>query len=249
MLIMETPTALSLHERILHDIEQRILSGQWPPGHRIASEHELTETYGCSRMTVNKVLTQLARAGLVERRRKAGTFVMRSQSRAAVLEIQDIRSEVEALGQPYRYAVLTRKKRRSTRADMAQLGFKEAHPVLEIVTLHLAAERPFCLEQRLIHLETVPAAAGQDFAQEAPGPWLVHHVPWTSAEHRIRAAGAPADVAPMLQLAPGTACLLVERRTWIGGLPVTFVRLTYPGDDHELVARFSPSTALAPAEA
>lgn len=53
-------------------------------------------------MTVNKVLTQLARAGLVERRRKAGTFVMRQQSRSAVLEIHDIRMEVAALGQPYR---------------------------------------------------------------------------------------------------------------------------------------------------
>ena len=33
----------SLHERILGDIEGRILSGEWAPGHRIPFEHELTQ--------------------------------------------------------------------------------------------------------------------------------------------------------------------------------------------------------------
>lgn len=58
----------TLHRRILADIEERILSGSWRPGDRIPSEHELAERYGCSRMTVNNALTQLARAGYVERR-------------------------------------------------------------------------------------------------------------------------------------------------------------------------------------
>ncbi|HET7413771.1 MAG TPA: GntR family transcriptional regulator, partial [Pararhizobium sp.] len=61
----------SLHQRIMADIEEKILSGAWPPGHRIPFEHELTAEYGCSRMTVNKALTQLARAGLIARRRRA----------------------------------------------------------------------------------------------------------------------------------------------------------------------------------
>ena len=48
----------SLYQRILGDIRGRILSGEWPPGHRIPFEHELTEEYGCSRMTVNKALSR-----------------------------------------------------------------------------------------------------------------------------------------------------------------------------------------------
>ena len=50
-----------LHQRIRDDIEARIMSGDWPPGHRIPFEHELMAEYGCSRMTVNKVLSTLAR--------------------------------------------------------------------------------------------------------------------------------------------------------------------------------------------
>ena len=77
---VERTTAIpSLHERILGEIEERILSGEWAPGVRIPFEHELAAHYHCSRMTVNKALSELAKAGLIERRRKAGSFVMREQ--------------------------------------------------------------------------------------------------------------------------------------------------------------------------
>ena len=43
----------ALYQRIRADLEDKILSGRWPPGYRIPFEHELVETYQCSRMTVN----------------------------------------------------------------------------------------------------------------------------------------------------------------------------------------------------
>jgi GntR family transcriptional regulator, histidine utilization repressor len=231
----------SLHQRILSDIEQNILSGRWPPGHRVPSEHEFADEYQCSRMTVNKVLTQLARSNMVERRRKAGTFVMRSQSRSAVLEIQDIRTEVLALGLPYRYELIVRKKRRSLHKDMDALELNEPGPVIELTSLHYAGTRPFCLEYRLINLVAVPQAADKAFKDEPAGAWLVSHVPWTSAEHRIRASAADTEMASLLKVKSGTPCLIIQRRTWIGASPVTFVRLAYLGEDHELIAHFSPT--------
>ncbi|MEO7954058.1 MAG: histidine utilization repressor [Polaromonas sp.] len=239
---MAAPTTPgSLHQRILGDIEQRIVSGEWPPGHRVPSEHELADIYHCSRMTVNKVLTQLARANMVERRRKAGSFVMRSQSRSAVLEIQDIRAEVLALGLPYRFELIDHKKRRSLRADMDALELDKAGPVIELRSLHYAGARPFCLEYRLINLSAVPQAAAENFQDKPPGAWLVSHVPWTSAEHRIRAGASDAGMASLLKVESGTPCLIIQRRTWTGASPVTYVRLAYPGEDHELVAHFSPT--------
>src|SRR5207302_171329 len=83
------------------DIEKRILTGEWPPGHRIPFEHELVVRYGCSRMTVNKALSELAQADLIERRRRAGSFVRRPQHLSAVLKIADIGAEINALGRGY----------------------------------------------------------------------------------------------------------------------------------------------------
>lgn len=231
----------SLHQRILADIEERILSGEWPPGHRIPYEHELTARYGCSRMTVNKVLTQLAGAGLIERRRKAGSFVRRPHSQSAVLDIPDIKTEVQALGLPYRFTIARRRKRSSTRADRDLLEMAEPGPILELVCRHDAGQRPFCLEDRIVNLSAVPEAEKEPFAEIAPGAWLVARVPWTAAEHRIRAEGASEEAAKALDIPTGSACLIVERRTWSAERPITFVRLTYPGPVHELVARFAPT--------
>ena len=75
----------TLYKQIRLDIERRILTGEWPPGHRIPFEHQLMTRYGCSRMTVSKALSELAQADLIERRRRAGTFVRRPKFLSAVL--------------------------------------------------------------------------------------------------------------------------------------------------------------------
>lgn len=231
----------SLHSRIIAGIETKILSGEWPPGHRIPYEHELTEAYGCSRMTVSKALTELARVGLIERRRKAGSFVMRPRGQSAVLEIHDVAADVAALGLPYRFEVLARRKRRATRADCERIETPAAAPLLAIACRHDAGPRPFCYEDRLISLAAVPSAAEETFATLSPGAWLVAQQPWTTAEHRIGAAAADRETAGALHIPEGAPCLVVERRTWLAGQPVTQVTLTYPAGAHELIARFTPS--------
>jgi len=238
---MESSDGVSLHQRILSNISEKILSGAWAPGHRIPFEHELTAQYSCSRMTVNKALSQLAKAGLIERRRRSGSFVRRPQSQAAVLEIHDIRIEVEALGLPYRYERLARLKRRSSAEDRALLELTASGQVLALECLHFAGERPFAHEQRLINLAAVAEAVEEEFLGIAPGPWLIGRVPWSEAEHRIRATAADEHVADALDIDTGAPCLVVERRTWSAEHPVTHVRFIYPAESHTLVARFTPS--------
>jgi GntR family histidine utilization transcriptional repressor len=226
----------ALYQRILADIRSRILSGEWPPGHRIPFEHELSAEYSCSRMTVNKAMSELARTGLIERRRRSGSFVRRPQSQAAVLEIHDIRTEVEALGLPYRYELVSRRERTAMEED----SFPEGAGLVELVCRHFAGTEPFCLEERAISLDAVPEAAEESFDAVAPGPWLLARVPWNAAEHTIRAVAADENMAKMLSVPRHSACLVVQRRTWSADQPVTNVRLTYAGETHSLVARFAP---------
>lgn len=238
---MDKHSSMSLHGKILTEIEQNILSGRWPPGFRIPSEMELTVHYGCSRMTVNKVLTQLAQAGLLERKRKAGSFVTRPHTSSAVLEIPDLRQVVLGMGQDYASQLLSRLQRRSTREDMDAMRMSKTSSVVHALCLHMAGMRPFCIEDRLINLEAVPDAEQEMFTEQSPSSWMVNHVPWSSAEHRIRAEAASEETAGLLKVAPGFPCLVIDRRTWTGRLPITFVRLTFPADLYELDAHFSPS--------
>jgi len=236
----------SLHKRIRLDISERILSGAWPPGHRIPFEHELMAEYGCSRMTVNKALAPLAESGLIVRHRRIGSFVSRPRIHSVVLAIPDIPAEVTGRGEPYLYELLSRTARRATPREVEELGLERAVPVLALRCLHRASGRPFALEERVINLRAVPEAETVDFVRVAPGSWLLGHVPWTEAEHRISAANAARSVAGLLAIAPDAACLVLERRTWRGDDKITHVRLIFPGDAYDLVARFAPQGAPEP---
>ncbi|WP_034885256.1 histidine utilization repressor [Ensifer aridi] len=234
---------MSLHQRILSEVEGRILSGEWPPGYRIPFEHELTDQYGCSRMTVNKALSELVKRGLIERRRKSGSYVSFPQVQSAVMEIHDVKREVQALGLDYAYRLDERKLRKMNAADAGRIDLPAASRLLDITCRHFAGGRVFCLEERLINLIAVPEAEMETFDTVAPGSWLLGKVPWSTAEHRIKAVAASRQAAQALGIATGAPCLVIERRTWSGGAPVTSVRLTYPGDRHELIAEFAPSAA------
>jgi GntR family histidine utilization transcriptional repressor len=228
----------TLYKQIRLDIERRILTGEWPPGHRIPFEHELMARYGCSRMTVSKALSELTQADLIERRRRAGTFVRRPKFLSAVLTIPDIRAEIGALGRSYSYELIKCSRRAANAADRARLGVPKTGKVIAIACRHSADDVPFAIEDRLIDLDAVPEAGAADFATEPPGSWLLHHVPWTEAEHAISAIVADEQVAAALDIAIGAPCLVIDRHTWRSARTITSVRLLYPGESHKLVARF-----------
>lgn len=220
---------LPLSETIRRTIEARILSGAWGPGQKVPSETELASEYGCARMTANKAVRALAEAGLVERRRRAGTFVARPRSQSMVLEITDLAREVAARGQAYAWHLMTSRELGSGTAEMPG-------PVLEIEGVHLADGAPLAFEHRLVSTRQVPEIISADLATTAPGTWLLGHVPWTEAENRISASAASAAQAEALDLAPGDPLLTVTRRTWRSGAPVTLVTQHFVAQRHELVS-------------
>lgn len=231
----------ALYQRIRADLEDKIMSGRWPPGHRIPFEHELVDTYRCSRMTVNKVLSGLATAGVIERKRRVGSFVAKPVLQATVLHIPDIQAEIAKRGDAYGYELLARRRRRATKADIERLGVKTACDVLALQCRHIAQGRPFALEERLINLDVVPAAAEIDFTRVPPGTWLLECVPWSEAEHHITACLADATALKALALKKPAACLVVERRTFRKTKVITSVRVSYPNDLYRLTARFTPA--------
>lgn len=231
----------SLHQTIRDDLESRILSGDWAPGHRIPSETDLSVEYGCSRMTVNKVMTQLATAGLILRRRRIGSVVLPQKSQNAVLEIHNVKDEVLARGGWYQHLMLRHNKRHLAVNDPLASNGAPGAAVLDLVCLHHSDETPFCIEERLIFLDAVPGSEDQSFTDKPPGVWLLDHVPWSEASNEIGACAADATMAERLHLAPGAPCLTMTRQTWKNGEPVTMAHFTYPGRDHSFKARFTPT--------
>jgi GntR family histidine utilization transcriptional repressor len=239
-----TPAA-TLDRRIRRDIERAILSGRWPPGFRVPAEHELMATYRCSRMTVSKALGALASAGLLIRRRRAGTFVEQPHVQLAALSIPDIEAEIRARGDTYALRLLARRVRWPRPRSPLELKLAGKGRLLALTCLHLATGRPTALEQRLVSLSAVPEAVDANFAAESPGAWLLARVPWTHAEHRVRSINVDSLSARRLAIGISTACLELERHTWRGRQGVTHVRQIFPGGLLDLVARFTPGDHVA----
>jgi GntR family transcriptional regulator, transcriptional repressor for pyruvate dehydrogenase complex len=65
----------SLSDQVAGVLAERVLSGEWPAGHRLPSEPELVETFGVSRSVVRDAVRSLAARGLVEVRQGSGTVV------------------------------------------------------------------------------------------------------------------------------------------------------------------------------
>ena len=227
--------------QIRRSLAAAILSGDWPAGTRVPAEMLLTDHYATSRMTVNKAVQSLATEGLVERRPKTGTVVTGRARERPVMEIWDAADAVHREGGHYGYRLLECGMLPAESKIRNQLTLRPKAPMIRMLCLHLSDKRPFQLEERLINVEAAPKITCQPLEDVSPGQWLLAHVPWTEAKHSISARGASEVVAAHLDIEPGTACLVVERRTWNADIPVTLGRFWYPGDEHSLEGQFRPS--------
>lgn len=67
-----------MYQQIKDDLLQQIEAGEFAPGDRIPTEHQLMEQYQVSRITVSKALNELKAEGTIERFPNKGTFVSES---------------------------------------------------------------------------------------------------------------------------------------------------------------------------
>lgn len=217
-------------EAIRAAILGRITARDWRPGDAIPNEAELARQFGCARATVNRALRDLAEAGLIERRRRAGSRVRAEPVRKATLAIPIIRVEVEASGGRYRHAVLAHTIAEPPASVRGRLGLAAGVTLTHLRTLHLSDNAPFAIEDRWLNSAAVPGAATADFAAVSANEWLVVNAPYTAGDIAFAAEPATDDEAAALAVASGTPVFVVERITWNGATPVTWVRLAHrPG--------------------
>ncbi len=216
-------------EAIRAEVLRRIRVRDWPPGALIPAEEALAVEFGCARATVNRALRDLAVAGVLERRRRAGTRVAALPIRKATLDIPVIRQEVEARGQAHSHRVLLREDRVPPVPVASRLGLPGGARLVYLETLHLGDGRPFVFETRWLNPAAI-AVPLPDFVGMSANEWLVAHVAYVSGDIAFSAEGAGGREAAVLGVAQGTALFITERTTWDSVAPITLVRLAHgPG--------------------
>lgn len=216
-------------EEIRAEVLRRIRARDWPPGALIPGEEALAEEFGVARATVNRALTALAEAGVIERKKRAGTRVAELPVRRARLEIPVIRLDVLGRGLAYDFKLLADRMDVPPVPVAARLGLPEGTLLRYLETLHLAAGRPYVFEARWLNAVCLPDPT-PDFSVVSANEWLVTHVSLVSGDIAFTAEPATPREAEALGVLPGTPLLMAERTTQGTAGPVTLVRLAHaPG--------------------
>lgn len=229
---------LALYAQVKDFIARRIQDGTWRAGDRLPSENELVAQFGMSRMTVNRALRELVEQGRIVRVAGVGSFVAEDKPQSTLLQIANLAAEIRQRGHDYQCKVLV-VERISAPVDVAAaLDLRAGASVFHTLCVHLEDGVPVQLEDRYVNPRLVPAFGAQDFSRLQPSEFLVRNVPFDQMEHVVDAVLPTAEQAQLLQMGPADPCLLLTRRTWSHGVPVTMVRCLHPGSRYRLGSRF-----------
>ncbi|MEI4487596.1 UTRA domain-containing protein [Frigidibacter sp. MR17.14] len=210
-------------QAIRDEVLRRIRDRDWRPGDPIPNEADLAIEFGCARATVNRALRELAAAGVLERRRRAGTRVAPAPVGRAGMRIPVLHRDVVEAGQVYGHRLIAREVAVPPPEVAARMGLAAGVSALHALSLHLADDRPLAFEDRWIDPAVVPGILAVDFAAVSANEWLVENMPFSEGAMRIAAVPAGALAAGHLQVPEGTALLAVERTTWREGRAITHV--------------------------
>ena len=233
----ESP-ALALYQQVKDHIARKIQDGSWKAGDRLPSENELVLQFGISRMTVNRALRELVAQGRIVRVAGVGSFVAEVKPQSTLLRIAHLASEIRQRGHDYACRVLSVERMAASMDVAAALDMRLGESVFHALCVHLENGVPVQLEDRFVSPRMVPDFLQQDFTQVQPSEFLVRNVPYDQAEHVVDAVLPTAEQARLLEMDAAQPCLLLTRRTWSRGVPVTMVRCLHPASRYRLGSRF-----------
>ncbi len=228
------------YQQLKDFIIEQISSGALQVSDRVPSENELVESKNVSRMTANRALRELNDEGYVERIAGLGTFVSDYRSRSHLVEVQNIADEIEGRGHEHSCEVV-RQSLQQAHGEVAQaLHVDESTDVFHLQLVHFEDGAPIQVEDRHVLASFAPDCLAQDFGSVTPSAYLTGIAPLQEAEQAVRATLPDATIRQRLDMADNEASLVVIRRTWSKGRPVTFARLHHPGSRYELTGHYTP---------
>jgi GntR family histidine utilization transcriptional repressor len=232
-------TPMPLYEKVKNHVLRRIRSGEWRPGARVQSEHELVRELKVSRMTANRAIRELERSGVVSRIAGVGTFVADFRAAGHPLQIRNIASEIRERGHVHRAAVIRLESTRASAMVRERLALGAgAQEVFHSVIVHFENDLPLQVEDRYVHAALAPGYLEVDFNAVTPYEYLMEVAPLQRVEHVVRAVVPDARIRRLLGLAVAEPALLVDRITWSRGARASFALLYHPGSRFELRGGF-----------
>jgi GntR family histidine utilization transcriptional repressor len=171
------------------------------------------------------------------------------RSRSHLLEVQNIADEIVGRGHTHACRVVSRSSQRARGEIAKALHVKAGTEVFHLLLVHSENDTPIQVEDRHVLASFAPDCLLQSFESLTPSAYLTGIAPLQEAEQAVRATVAKRAVRQLLDMSDDEPSLVVIRRTWSDGRPVTFARLHHPGSRYELTGHYTPPGTLRTASA
>tara|TARA_R110002050_G_scaffold1307_4_gene9591 strand:+ start:196 stop:981 length:786 start_codon:yes stop_codon:yes gene_type:complete len=229
-----------LYDQIKQVLARNVIAGHWIAGQKIPTEMELVRVFEASRMTVNRALRELVAQGVLTRTRGDGTYVADRKAQSPILEIRAIDRDIRARGHRHDSEIITCDTVVADATLATRFGLTPGVPLCHFVCLHREEDIPVQIEDRWVNLAAAPEFTRQNFKDITAAAWLLANAPYSDAQHLIEAIAADNKTAKLLDIAHGAPCLVLHRRTWFHGTPITVAKFTHPGESYQLGGHFVP---------
>lgn len=235
---MSTPFYVQI-KRMLQD---DITNGKYLPNERIPSEIELAKLLSVSRMTVNKVINELVKEGVLYRHQGKGTYVVLKKIDQWFFKITSFNRDMVSRGLVPSTSVLEKMVLKAPRNVQNALKLSPKESVIFIKRLRYADNEPIMLESRYLNYELCKRILKEALDKESIHDLLIqkYGLPLTKVSQYLEAIQISKDDAKFLGVKSGEPGFLLCRITFTGESPVTFVNYIYRGDKYRFTAEFVP---------
>jgi GntR family transcriptional regulator, histidine utilization repressor len=188
-------------------------------------------------MTVHRALRELSSQGVLARVQGVGTFVAPAHAKSELLELRDIGDDVVARGHQHSVKVIELQVLRANPDIALMFDLRPGAKVFYSLLIHFEDDQPIQQEERFVLPSFAPSYLDQDFTRQTPGNYLLSIAPPTELDHIVSATSPDKRSQKLLKIKSSEPCLMVTRRTWVAGVPVTRSSFIYPGSRYSLGSR------------
>ncbi|WP_373083748.1 UTRA domain-containing protein [Sneathiella sp.] len=224
-----------LYEQVKSYVLKNMESGDWPAFFQIPSEHALVKEMGISRMTIHRALRELTQAGYLERIQGVGTFVAAPKKHPKTLDIREIDDVIRGRGGRHDCDVHFLQAEPIDKAAAVSMGLKPGETVFRSYFVHRENDLPVMLEDRYVNADFIPDFLDKDFTKITVDTLISNSFALLSHTHVIQAAVSNAEINHFLELTTATACLVINRKTWMGEAVISTAKMIFPGNRYQLV--------------
>lgn len=200
-----------LRSKMLEKIQSKI----WALGEQIASERELCDEYGVSRITVREVIKGLVQEGYLVRKQGKGTFVSLPKFEHELSSDYSLSKELEKSGLESSFQLISFTQVQTSASLMRHLEVDEHEPIHELIRLRHIGGEIFAWERSYTPSKYLNSATEEDLDREGLYMTIFHcsGLMAEEAEVEIEAVNCPPDIAAQLQIKKNAAVMHLTRVT------------------------------------